>query len=377
MATDQEERSHLRPVSEEVHDAFVVDLDVHCKPSVERLLPYVDDPRIKRVLKLGGYPPSTFHWHPGYATAEGGFGLNTHGDGETGEDIRQAMDEIGVDVPILTSGLSTLAGTLNPSIKTAITRAYNDYLLNEVTTADENIRGLAMIPQWDPDAMAAEIDRVGQEDDIVGVYGFHGPYELLGLAEYDAAYERLTKYDLPLVLHGGGEMWPRYDLMGNTIRTWTEMYGFVHTAQAMMHVSNMIVSGVFEKFPDLDVVIEEAGWQWIPFFANRIDEIYKQHPEDIQLTERMFQDGESYLNRNPSEYFFDNCHFTTQPVPEVGNSQHFKNMLELCRAEDMLLYSSDWPHYTMDPPSWTFDVPLEDDVRDQILHGNAQRIFDL
>lgn len=70
---------------------------------------------------------------------------------------------------------------------------------------------------------------------------------------------------LSLTLHGGGTgNWPQKDLIGNSLRTWSEMYGLVHPVRATMTVGNMIMTGVFDKYPDLQMAIIEGGSNWVP-----------------------------------------------------------------------------------------------------------------
>ena len=55
---------------------------------------------------------------------------------------------------------------------------------------------------------------------------------------------------------------------------------------------------------------------------------------------------------------------------------HFKYLMEMCRGEDFLLYSSDWPHATFDPLNWVFNPHVSEEGRRKILgchrfHGHA------
>jgi predicted TIM-barrel fold metal-dependent hydrolase len=50
-------------------------------------------------------------------------------------------------------------------------------------------------------------------------------------------------------------------------------------------------------------------------------------------------------------------------------------LMELCRGEDMLLYSSDWPHATFDPLNWAFDPAISEEGRKKILSDNARNWF--
>lgn len=49
--------------------------------------------------------------------------------------------------------------------------------------------------------------------------------------------------------------------------------------------------------------------------------------------------------------------------------------MTLCDGEDMLLYSSDWPHATFDPLNWVFETPISEAGRKKILRDNAINWF--
>lgn len=370
-------KTDLDPVEQRVREQYIIDTDFHLNVTVEELLPYVEDDRVEDKLRRLGHPPGTQHWTAAYATNEGGRGLDTQGAAHDGEDILEAKEEVGVDVPIVTSGLNYLPSTQNPRMKTAVCRAYNDYLLDKVVDVDDSILAMAMMPQWDPEAMLEEVDRMGDEDSIVGAYGWFGPYKPFGAPEYDPVFERLVELDMPLTLHGSGGYWPRYGPIGEGLRTWTEILGLGWSVHSIMHVANMIMTGVFDKYPDLRVLVQEGGVNWIPFVAYRMDEFYQDHPEDIQLTERMFDAEEAYLERLPSEYLFENFYFSTQPVTGPPNTKQHRQLLEMCHAEETLVFSSDWPHHTFDPPHWLYTKHVDDDLRSRIFHETAEELFAL
>jgi len=366
----------LEPVPERVREETIVDVDFHLNVTVEELLPYVDDDVVRAKLEKVGHPPGTQHWTGAYATKGEGRGLSSQGEAHDGDDILEAIEQVGVDVPVVTSGLNYLPSTQNPLLKTTLCRAYNDYVLENVLPAGDQIYAQAMIPQWDPEAAAAEVERVAGADRIVGAYGWFGPYRLLGDPAYDRLFEVLVANDMPLALHGSGGYWPRYDPIGEGLRTWTEILGMGWPMHAMMFVSNLIMTGTFDKFPSLQVLVQEGGVNWLPFAAYRLDEFYQDHPEDVQITERMHDIGEVYLDRLPSEYLFEHFTFATQPIALPPKASHFGSLLEMCHAEDTLAFSSDWPHHTFDVPNWVFEQSyVTEEVRARILRENALDLF--
>ena len=338
-------------IAPRVREETIVDGDFHLNVTVEELLPYVDDEVVEEKLANFGHPPGTQHWTAAFATNEGDRGLSSQGEAHDGHEILAAIETVGVDIPVVTPGLNYLPSTHSPVMKTAICRAYNDYVIEEVLPVSDDVYAQAMIPQWDAEASAREVERVGGEPGIVGAYGWFGPYTLLGEPQYDQLFEALAHRDLPLALHGSGGYWPRYEPIGEGFRTWTEILGLGWPVHAMAFVTNLIMTGTFDKFPDLRVLVQEGGVNWLPFVAYRLDEFYQDHSEDVCLTERMHAMEQAYLDRLPSEYLFEHFRFATQPIAIPPKGRHYEALLEMCHAEETFVFSSDWPHHTFDVPN--------------------------
>jgi len=367
-----------RLVDDEVRAERVVDADFHIEPTAADLAPYVEDDRLRERLEEYGYPEHGHLLNPTLAKNADDptlSGTRTLGRARNGEDVLDAIDDIGVDVVLVTFGKNQLASIQNPRVKTAICRAYNDYVEAEVTSVADEVKAIAPLPHWNPDAAVAELERVGDRPDVVGAYGWIGPYGLFGREEYDPLFDALTDRDLPLVLHHAADA-NRFEPNAQSMRTFVEWTWITPCTQAIQNTANMVMTGVFDDYPDLDVVYQEAGTNWLPFLAFRLDEVYADHTGDFKYTPRALDSGREHLERAPSEYVFENVHTCSQVFCKPDSPTDFRQTLELSRAGDTLIYSSDYPHYTFDPPSWMSRV-LPDDVREDVLHGNAEEVFRL
>lgn len=362
-------------VPEQAFEERIVDLDFHLNPSEEELIDYVDDDRARAKLTTEfGMTPRKGKWDAAYAIKEGNEGLFTQGRAETAEDVREATEALAIDEPVVNAGINNLPAQHHPVLKNAVAYAANGYLLDRIVP--EDIYCLMMLPQWDPEAAVEEIDRVGDERGIVGAYGWFGPFALFGDTDFDPVFEALVDNDLPLVLHGSLAYWPQHTPVGDNMLTWTEILGFDWPVHAQVTTVNLIMSGVFDKYPDLNVVLQEGGHWWLPFMRFRMDEFYEDHPDDIQITPRKYDSGERYLDKLPSEYLRENIYTCTQPLALPERTGDAKAMLELSMAEDTFLYSSDWPHQTLDPPTWAYTSnALDDDLRARVLSENAEELF--
>jgi uncharacterized protein len=80
------------------------------------------------------------------------------------------------------------------------------------------------------------------------------------------------------------------------------------------------------------------------------------------------------LTEPPSEYFFKNVRFTTQPFIEPPRREQIEWLLEMMNAERVLMFATDYPHWNADDPKETFkNVP--DRLRSRIAYENALETY--
>ena len=345
-----------------------IDTDFHVVPQWNDLRRYMREPF---KTELNRYPLVGGDYTPKYATGLEGTGQEVLGCASTAADVLRVLDEIGVETVIVTPGFQRPQSMFHPAMVSALAAAFNDYLVAEIFPASPRIKAEIMINHRDPAAGAAEIRRVGANPGFVGVYTeFGGNYEPIGTARHDPIFEAAVEHKLCVTSHIG-TFWQQFTPLHQGTRTWTELVGISAVCTGMAFVGSMVMQGLFDKFPDLHVVIKEAGFWWIADFMARTDDYYLSHPGDIQLVERKLESGERFLRKLPSEYFDSNIRFSSQPVCMPKKPEHFKYLMELCNGEDWLLYSSDWPHATFDPLNWVFMPAISEAGRKKILRDNA------
>ena len=369
--TEVAQRVHPDPIHPKARKTQVIDTDFHITPEFSSLHKYLQEPFR---TKLQSYPISTVEYDARYAISMEDSGLTVHGVVRTGEQVVQALDRNGVDTVVVTPGLRPI-NYFNESITTAIASAYNDFLVNELFPVSPRIKAYVMINQRDPQAAAREIRRVGKNRNFLGVFGEFGAHEPIGTSRHDPIFDALTEFELPLALHASG-FWPTRSPFSLGTRTWAEGIGIAWPSFAMVCAGSMIMQGLFDKYPQQKVLLQEGGTWWTIEFMLRMDDFYLDHPGDIQLVERKLESGEKFLRKLPSEYLFEHFRFATQPIYKPKSLQHFAWLLELSHAEEVLIYSSDWPHVTFDPPNWVFESSaISPEMAERILSGNAKKLF--
>ncbi len=350
----------------------VVDTDFHFLPDWQVLRTFMKEPFKSELTK---YPHVGGDYTPKYAIGIEGTGQETQGRASTAADVLRVIDEIGVSTVILSPGFQRPQSMFHPAMLSAVASAYNDFLAAEVMPTSSRIKCEIMINHRDPAAGAAEIRRVAHHPGFVSIYTeFGGNYEPIGTAKHDPIFEMAVAHDLAVTSHVG-TFYQQMSPLHQGTRTWTELVGISAVSISMAYVASMIMQGLFDKFPSLRVTMKEGGFWWLPEFMARADDYYLSHAGDIKLTERKLEAGEQFLAKLPSEYFESNIRFSSQPVCFPRDPKHFKLLMELCRGEDMLLYSSDWPHATFDPLNWAFDPSISEEGRKKILSDNARNWF--
>src|SRR5262249_48166025 len=118
------------------------------------------------------------------------------------------------------------------------------------------------------------------------------------------------------------------------------------TQQAHHYITSLLVHGVFEKYPDCRVIVKEYGIAWLPWLMWRLDQEYDRLREESP-----------WVRRWPSEYIHDHVKLSTQPIEEGLTNDDLAGLLEMVDGvEDLLCFSSDYPHGTMDDPGYVARV---------------------
>src|SRR5262249_19034182 len=144
----------------------------------------------------------------------------------------------------------------------AVGNAMNRWTEEEWLAADDRIFGLVIAVCSLPEEAAAEIRRSGENPPMVGVLlssaGLGAP---LGHPADRPIYEAAADVGLPIVLQAGvdaTEYAVPTPVGGGLPATTVEYRAFSWHAQAA-HVSSLIMQGVFDQFPQLEVLLLGAG----------------------------------------------------------------------------------------------------------------------
>ena len=158
-----------------------------------------------------------------------------------------------------------------------------------------------------------------------------------------------------------------------TERSWTSL-SFIGSAawtkaggQTLPVVCDLLFSGIFERFPDLKLVLVEANIGWIPTLLEQADDMFRRY--------RWFTNAVEQMTSMPSEIFFRNF-WATFMVDTVGmDLRHRLNV-------DHVMWSTDYPHSGSDWPNSRISIERvfrgvsREEVK-RMLHTNCKKLYGL
>ena len=261
----------------------------------------------------------------------------------------------------------------DPELMLACVQMYNDWQTEWASADARRLLPITSTPFWDVNAAVQEVRRCA----ALGHKGilFTGEPQsfgqpLLGDPHWNPLWEVAVELDLPISFHiGSGNM--EMGLLQTKIAAYGKMAAFTELSVDIflrngIQLSDLLMSGVLARYPQIKFVSVESGIGWIPFVLEALDyqfrgnEVAEEHPEFDLL---------------PSEYFARNvyaCYWFEQTAP--------RRLIDKVGV-DNILFETDFPHPTSlygDEVHARITGGLSDcdeSVRHKILWDNAQKLY--
>ena len=381
----------------------IIDMDTHVQPTIEVLEKYTEPSFRSRLKELDPYrrvrqnkdgSTSTslsvgaipFDRFPGTApqaqddkaTAQGrraleGRTLSMHrgqvhpGVEEENADGRLVdMDLEGRDIDFIFPGqwATTITGVDDLTLGEGLYRSYHNYMAGYTSAAPDRLKTAIQVPGADPAWAVAEIKKWANERWASAVWVHLKQGLPVDHPDLEPIWATMNDLHLPLVHHSfftEPPYFPGYrDTWGNTVAARTA----AHPWGAARLCAYLILSGIFDRYPNLRAGVAEVGHGWLPNWVIRLG-FNKSYVQGVTPD----------LKYTPLEYV-QMGRFRCAAEPFEGPAMT-KACIEIL-GEDCLMHQSDYPHGQSWFPEtakevldWDFWSQFSEDALKKHMYDNA------
>jgi predicted TIM-barrel fold metal-dependent hydrolase len=278
-----------------------------------------------------------------------------------------AMDEGGIDLQVLS--LAAMGGDeLAPAEQTAVFRGVNDEAAAAVKANPDRLASFATVALKQPAEAAKELERCVTKLGCKGVFvdgttSLNGEIKFLDAPEFLPVLEAAVALHVPVYLHPAPP--PKvvesayFSGLPAEAGHLLSIAGWGWHAETGLHVLRMIVNGVFDRLPTLQLIVGHMG-EFIPYALAR--------------SNRGLTAVSPHLKRSVTETLLEQVHITT--------SGYFtRPPFECCREVvglERMMYSVDYP-FSPNTRGKEFlaSLDLSEAELDALRGGNAAKVLKL
>jgi hypothetical protein len=213
--------------------------------------------------------------------------------------------------------------------------AINEWIAREWLDREPRLRASIVVPVQNPQLSVREIEKRAGDRRFVQVLVPAMGEMTLGRRQYWPIYEAAERHGLTIGIHAGST----YRFAPTSIG-WTSYLFEDYVAQSAAfenQLLSLVAEGVFAKFLGLKVVFMESGFAWLPAFLWRANKTWRGVRAETP-----------WVTREPAAIIRDHVRITLQPVDEPPNREQLDRVIEQIGSDDMLLFSTDFPHWHFD-----------------------------
>jgi uncharacterized protein len=343
--------------------APIIDCDLHpALPGCMALLPYLDDHWREEITSRGlddldlalwprGAPiTARADWRPGKGLAGGSVELAQ----------AQALEPFGTGIGIL-NPLFGAPALHNVDMAAALCRATNDWVAKEWLDKDRRLRAGILVAVESPELAVTEIERRAGDKRFVQVLLLGAAETLIGRRQNWPILEAAERHGMPIALQvtsgtrvsPSANGWPTYLIEDHV--------NFAQTFQSQL--LSLIAEGAFTKFPRLKLVLLNAGIGWVPSFLWRGTKEWRALRREVP-----------WVDRSPADIVREHVRISLQPHDAPEDPADYAVLLEMIGSDEVLLFSTDWPHWRFDgtgalPPG------LPERLKARVLRDNALETY--
>ena len=248
-------------------------------------------------------------------------------------------------------------------------QAYNDFMIDEWCAGDGYGRliPLTLIPLWDVDLAAAEVARTAakgshaicftEQPVALGLPSIHSGY-------WEPLWAVCDETETVVNIHIGSSS----KLPTTSEDAPIEVLLSVNTINSVKALCDWVLSGVLERHKGLRVALSEGQVGWIPYFAQRMDQLWEAN---------MYNEPQSWLPRRPSEYIRERFYGCIFDDPVGLRNRDLVGMSQIMIETDFPHGDSTYPNSKALVEKIVAEAQLNDHETWQLVRGNAIECYGL
>lgn len=273
------------------------------------------------------------------------------------------MDATGIDHQII-SLTSPGVQVFDRETAVALAKSSNDQLSEAINRHPDRFSGLCAIAPQAPELAAQELERcvkLGFKG-IINNSHTHGEY--LSDPKFWEIFEAAETLDMPIYLHPNT---PPKNMIGPMVEAGLDGAIFGFGVETAMHMLRIITSGVFDRFPKLQMIIGHMG-EALPYWLYRLDYM---HAAGVKAGRYECMQP---LKKKVSDYMKENVYITNSGMawePAIKFAQQVIGV-------DRVMYAMDYPYqYTPQEVIDLDNMDMSDADKKMFYQGVAEKVFKL
>lgn len=275
------------------------------------------------------------------------------------------MDKAGISTQVLSYGAGSPQNIADVGLATELCREANETLAKMITTHPTRFAGFALLPVADAEKAAEELAySVGQ----LGLKGamISGTYNgtFFDEPQFLPLFAKAQELGVPIFMHPAIIQKQVADYYFNSSQ-WSAVAGamfatagFGWHADAGIALIRMIISGLFDKLPQLQIISGHWG-ELVPFYLNRLDD---QLQKTINIQHKI------------SDYFKKNIYISPSGFFDINQLIYAVNEI----GAERILYACDYP-FLIEENAKLFleEAPLSISDKKKIAYGNVEKLLQI
>lgn len=285
---------------------------------------------------------------------------------DVGERRIKFMNESGIDMQVISYGNGNPQTLKDAVLAIELCQLANNDLADSIAKNPTRFAGFASLPVADPVAAATELDRAVNQLGFKGAMlagTFYGQF--FDDPVFFPIFAKAAELNVPIYMHPAiidkkiSDYYFKSDQWSEQVTGTFASAGYGWHMDIGIHVVRMILSGIFDKLPNLKLISGHWG-EFVPYFLERMDEVMTP--------------SATHLKRKVSEYYKKNVYITPSGIFSIPQ-------LQFAIAEmgaDHIIYSGDYPYLIKrDTADFLKNAPISEEDKAKIGHLNVEKLLNL